>query len=130
MNLSKYGPGDEITWGSYTGHPLDPRNCSDDDEELNIDDARDEAREEFCSNARLITEFINQNVPANSAAVNTYKVGEDLSEVGIDTLVALIFNGNWDQCRAARTEFRHRYLTEADDDLEARAEDILAGWSR
>lgn len=39
--LSEYGPGDPITWGPRTNHPLDPRNDFDRADELLADAANE-----------------------------------------------------------------------------------------
>lgn len=129
MNLSKYGPGDEITWGSYTGGANDPRNDDEDDDTLmHPDTAHELATDEFVTTAESVADWLAKvtDTPAGREPVDTEKIDEaDIFNAKPHILLALIFNGTNAQAQAARHELRYAFLKAHQGDIDTRANELL-----
>ena len=57
MRITDYGPGDEITWGPVTNHPLDPRNSALDEFAEAVDARADELETEALESFEAFQQF-------------------------------------------------------------------------
>lgn len=126
MRITQYGPGDEITWGPCTD-PRDPR-WEEDEDRLTKDDARDQARDELCSQAANVAEWLYTVVdnPAGWEFVDTLRVDAgSLQDAPVHVLFAVIMTGTNEQANLARMFLRERYEAARADQIDDRADEIL-----
>lgn len=128
MNLSNYGPGDEITWPAYTGGANDPRNDDFDPDELDANTARDMARDQLCTTSAGVADWLAKvcDTDAGWTAVSTEQVDEaDIHGAPAHILLALILTGTNEQAQAARHELRRAFIKASRSDIDDRAAELL-----
>jgi len=93
------GPGDEATWGPYTGHPGDPRQPAEDDSIV-----REEARNE------IIGQRIRSDIVWFTEAV------EEAEDITLQVLVASFLQQDWITLGAAMEKILD-YCSPTDEEI-------------
>jgi len=120
-----YGPGDEITWGPWSGDPSDPR-APEDFDRLSEEDARDLAREQVLATPHEIAEFVWEHCFGHTKHVEVDSIGEDIQGLPTATLMGLLIGAtNSAQILRVQHELRQRMTVEAEPSIDLRMEELL-----
>lgn len=113
------GPGDSATWPACSGHPLDPRTDF-------AFDARDEAEAEVLATPALFSIWLDDHA-IGEQAVDTSRLGEDLSDCSVDTLITVLLTSSSDQqILRARWFLREKFLAASERAIAERAAELEA----
>lgn len=118
-----YGPGDEITWGSPTGHPNDPRTDVPDDH-LSEDEALERATEEMMSSPYAVAFWLSEEI-GDASIVDVDAVTDHLPDASVNELLAMIMAGDSAQIVAAAYELRERFRQGSAGDISDRARELM-----
>lgn len=122
MQITSFGPGDEITWGPCI-NPNDPR--WDDGDSLSECDAQSMAAEQVSATPAQVANWLEEQCSEAWVPVETHELDEDLSELPTSGLLAMIMVGTHDQLRAARHELRARYERAQQEEIDDLAGELM-----
>ena len=120
--FTKYGPGDEITWGSVT-HPSDPRYVDvydEFDDLMTQGDAEEQVADEWAHNADCVADWL-AGACLGQQDVSSRTECDDVMGLPVPRLLSILLNGTDAAALAARRELRERYVSEHLQQIRAEA---------
>lgn len=114
--FTKYGPGDEITWGSV----VDSRDPRWDDDVMTQGDAEEQVADEWAHNADSVADWLAVAC-AGQHDVSSRTECNDVMGLPVPRLLSILFNGTDAEALAARRELRERYVEAHMADIRAEA---------